>query len=64
MDARSSDCTIERALRDPMTAAIMRADGVDRDALRDLLKAAAQSVAAQRPRQRLRRLVKAAVCPW
>ena len=63
MHARTSDCTIERALNDPMTAAIMRADGVDRAALRDLLRQAASHVAPARP-GRFRRAMKATFCAW
>ena len=64
MQARSSDCVIERTLRDPMTAAIMRADGVDRDALRDILRQAAANVSPRRPGNRIKRALKAAVQSW
>jgi hypothetical protein len=64
MQASTSECTIERALRDPMTVAIMRADGVDSDALRHLLRDVALHVTPERPGRREKRSFKAAFCAW
>ena len=63
MQARQSDCAIERALSDPMTAAIMRADGVDPAALRQLLRDAAAQV-PRRPTSRIVRAARTVFCQW
>ena len=44
------DGAIDRVLNDPMTRAIMRADGVDRDELRHTLRSLAAERATRAPR--------------
>ena len=63
MQATLSNCAIERALKDPMTAAIMRADRVDPAALRQLLRDAAAQ-APQRPTSRVVRAARTVFCQW